>query len=227
MVATVMERRLQVDGPCELLRALYASHRLFRLLLVCAHGESLLAPRAPHVQRQGWKSGRRSPPADNAAAGASVSGGSDENTERRGRPRSPQAVVLVAHVRELLVAGDRHDHVLDAHVGEAVPDRAHLRAAGHLRQPRRQVREGHRARHDEDARLASDVPQCPIGAAGQEAAAVAAHQPHAPDAAVVGRLCRRHGDGVVGRLGSRVDHADHGFITSSVASLTRERRLRD
>jgi hypothetical protein len=54
---------------------------------------------------------------------SSTSRGCDENHEPRRRPHRAQAVVLVAHVRELLIAGDRQKHVLKALVGKAVPDR--------------------------------------------------------------------------------------------------------
>lgn len=57
-----------------------------------------------------------------------VGGGDDEDPERGVRPRGAEAVVLVDHVGELVIAGDGDDHV----VGEAVPDCADLRAAGHL-----------------------------------------------------------------------------------------------
>jgi hypothetical protein len=63
---------------------------------------------------------------DDASSGAKAGGsrrGGDENPEPRRGPGGAQAVVLVAHVRELPVAGDRHEHVLEALVGEAVPDR--------------------------------------------------------------------------------------------------------
>jgi hypothetical protein len=121
--------------------------------------------------------------------------GGDENPKPRGRPRGAQAVVLVAHVCELLVAGDRHGHVLERLVGEAVPGRTHLRAAGHLRQPPGQLAEGRVARHGEDARLAAGVPDRAVGAAGQEATAVAAQKLHARAVAAAGdsagRFCRR------------------------------------
>jgi hypothetical protein len=149
-----------------------------------ASGERLLALHAPKPRRQRREpAGRRRAVllvgGDSAAGGRRSGGSVDEDAESYGGARGVQAVVLVAQVRELVVAGDRHDHVIQPRVGEAVPDCAHLRAAGHLRrQAGRQVAEGDRARHHEDARLAADVPLRAVGAAGREAAAVAARQLH-------------------------------------------------
>lgn len=146
-----------------------------------------------------------------AAAGT---GGDDEDAEPRGRTGGAQAVVLVAHVRELLVAGDGHDHVLEALVGEAVPDGAHLRAAGDLRgQPRRQVTERRRARDGEDARRAAYVPRRAVGASGQEAAAVAAVEPDVVAAAVAGR--RHRHEGGQGEWDSGGDRVGVGVLAGS------------
>lgn len=179
--AAVVEALARVAAPGgELLRAVHSPHgrrsgappgRRARPARQ-APGELLRAPRAPHHHR-----GRDGL----APLLLDTSGGGDEHPEARGRPRRPEAVVLVAHVGELLVGGDRHQQVLvEAPVGEAVPDRRDGVAAGAglLRQPRRQLAEGGPARHGEGARLAADVPEAAAGAARHEAAAVAAEQPH-------------------------------------------------
>jgi hypothetical protein len=189
MVVVEGRLHLHVDASRQLRRAVDALRR--PVLVVRSRGDLQLALHAPHRRRPGWEPGRRR---CLRTGGGRRCGGGDIDPEPRGRPRGAQAVVLVAHVRDLLVAGDRHDHVLDALVREAVPDGAHLhRASGHLRQTRRQVSEGHRARHDEDARLAADVPELSVWAAGLEAAAVAAQQLHVRVVAAAGRCFWRHG----------------------------------
>lgn len=185
LAAMVVEGWLHVGSSRELLRALDAPRH--RPVLVRSRGDRLVALRAP----QGREPGRRRRcigAGGGCGGGGGGGGGGDEDPEPGGRPRGAQAVVLVSHVRDLLVAGDRHDDVLEALVREAVHDGAHLGARG---QQRCQVAEGHGARHDEDARLAADVPGLTSGDTGlDEAAAVAAHQLHVRVVAAEGSFWR-------------------------------------
>lgn len=159
--------------------------------------QPVLALHAPHRHRRRDLARRRSPPPMLDAGGAAAGGGGDnEHPERGDGPRGAEAVVLVHHVRETLVAGHRHEDALVA--GEAVNDRAHLCAAGHLeRETRRQAAEGRPARHGKDARRAAHVPRRRVqgGAGHDEAAAVAARQLHARlrDAGTGRRRRSRHG----------------------------------
>jgi hypothetical protein len=159
---------LHVDTSRELLRAVDVPRR--PVLLLRSRGDCLLALHASHRRRKGWDCGSPTvvalfEPAEVVTKTRNLAAG---RVARRLSYSSRMSPISWSLVTDTMTSSR-----VEALVREAGPDGAHLlhRAAGHLRQPHPQVSKGHRARHDEDARLA-------VGAAGFVAAAVAALQLH-------------------------------------------------